>query len=83
MDGEHLCEDPASDSDGPKNEASKRTKIPFRSKVTLAVLVFINLLNYMDRYTIASKFVHNIFLPCSHCKRKILTKYSELRKGEC
>ena len=30
-----------------------RVKIPFRSKVTLAILVFINLLNYMDRYSLA------------------------------
>ena len=74
MDEQHLCEDPASASEGHKNEASKQMKIPFQSKLTLAVLVFINLLNYMDRYTIASKFVHDIFLCCRHYKRNTGTK---------
>ena len=46
-----------SDSEHKKMEQPMQPgRIPLISKITLAVLVFINLLNYMDRYTIASKF---------------------------
>ena len=44
-----------SHEDYPEGHTSK-TKVPFRSKVSLLLLIAINLLNYMDRYTISSKF---------------------------
>eukprot|EP00794_Sanderia_malayensis_P013800 gene13800-15245_t len=37
-----------------QSQQSRSTKIPFRSKITLLLLVLINFLNYMDRYTISS-----------------------------
>lgn len=42
-----------SHEDYPEGHTSK-TKVPFRSKVSLLLLIAINLLNYMDRYTISS-----------------------------
>lgn len=34
-------------------EVKKESRVTVRSAITLAILVFINLLNYMDRYSIA------------------------------
>ena len=31
-------------------------KIPLRSKISLLILILINFLNYMDRYTISSEY---------------------------
>ena len=36
---------------------SPKTKVTKRSIVTLLILVFINLLNYMDRYTVSGQWI--------------------------
>ena len=41
-------------------QAMPRQKVSKRAIVTLFILVYINLLNYMDRFTVSSKI--NIFL---------------------
>lgn len=49
------------DSTNPSTDTEIKTVMPARQKVsgraiiTLAVLVYINLLNYMDRFTVSSK----------------------------
>ncbi len=37
-------------------------KITLRSKISLLILILINFLNYMDRYTISSEYF-NVFYP--------------------
>lgn len=44
-----------SSTENQNNQSTMRTRIPKRSYITLFILVYINLLNYMDRYTVSSK----------------------------
>lgn len=41
--------------------------ISFRDKVTVAILCFVNLINYMDRFTIAGKLSLLISSSCYYC----------------
>ncbi len=54
------------------------TKVTFKIKVTLAVLVVINLLNYMDRYTLAG--TGKVFL-CGGSGWRIVGRVYGLVKG--
>ena len=50
-----------------------------RAYVTVAILLLINLLNYMDRFTIAGKFVY-VALTLSLVVKKRKGKYEECRR---
>ena len=43
-------------------EVKQETKVTIRSAITLGILVFINLLNYMDRYTLAGIGIVSFFV---------------------
>jgi len=47
----------------PNTNINMRRKIPKRAIVTLLILVYINLLNYMDRFTVSSKLEFIFYEP--------------------
>ena len=53
----------SADDKNTQPQVMTRQKVSKRALVTLFILVYINLLNYMDRFTVSSKsIIHIIFL---------------------
>ena len=58
---------PNSDSDQSLGSSSRRGRISTGQWITVIILCYVNLINYMDRFTIAGKpYAENFILPASY-----------------